>query len=237
MLSAQIIGYYSDIDVLGAVFLLIVDDIPNIDCPGNTIRISPASSAPFFAYLLRKHKRWLEVVRRKSTAEWAFIRRAWGFSGLNLEIAQGEVLSILGPNGCGKPLCCVVSAGLSSLKRGTSSWWEDITKFDVINWPGTLDFFIRNTLLPSRFRCWRSSAGTHSLSRRFASLRHDRNLRGSSSKVGMLHLKDKPYTEISGGERQLILIARTLHRNRRLFCSTNQLRILILKTGTLSKNN
>jgi iron complex transport system ATP-binding protein len=30
------------------------------------------------------------------------------------------------------------------------------------------------------------------------------------SKVGMLHIKDKPYTEISGGEIQLILIARTL---------------------------
>jgi iron complex transport system ATP-binding protein len=28
--------------------------------------------------------------------------------------------------------------------------------------------------------------------------------------VGMLHLKDQPYTQISGGERQLILIARTL---------------------------
>jgi ABC-type cobalamin/Fe3+-siderophores transport system ATPase subunit len=28
--------------------------------------------------------------------------------------------------------------------------------------------------------------------------------------VGMLHLKDKPYTQISGGERQLVLIARTL---------------------------
>src|SRR6185503_11766042 len=27
---------------------------------------------------------------------------------------------------------------------------------------------------------------------------------------GMLHLKNKPYTQISGGERQLILLARTL---------------------------
>jgi iron complex transport system ATP-binding protein len=28
--------------------------------------------------------------------------------------------------------------------------------------------------------------------------------------VGLIHLKDKPYTQISGGERQLVLIARTL---------------------------
>ncbi len=28
--------------------------------------------------------------------------------------------------------------------------------------------------------------------------------------VGMLHLKDKPYNQISGGERQLVLIARTI---------------------------
>ena len=30
------------------------------------------------------------------------------------------------------------------------------------------------------------------------------------NQVGMSHLKDKPYTQISGGERQLVLIARTL---------------------------
>ena len=29
-------------------------------------------------------------------------------------------------------------------------------------------------------------------------------------RVGILHLKDRPYTEISGGERQLVLLARTL---------------------------
>lgn len=29
-------------------------------------------------------------------------------------------------------------------------------------------------------------------------------------RVGILHLKDRPYTEVSGGERQLVLLARTL---------------------------
>jgi iron complex transport system ATP-binding protein len=29
-------------------------------------------------------------------------------------------------------------------------------------------------------------------------------------RVGVLHLKDRPYTEVSGGERQLVLLARTL---------------------------
>jgi iron complex transport system ATP-binding protein len=29
-------------------------------------------------------------------------------------------------------------------------------------------------------------------------------------RVGVLHLRDRPYTEVSGGERQLVLLARTL---------------------------
>jgi iron complex transport system ATP-binding protein len=43
---------------------------------------------------------------------------------------------------------------------------------------------------------------------------HDRALADASlDRVGVLHLKDRPYTRLSGGERQLVLLARILVQN------------------------
>ena len=36
------------------------------------------------------------------------------------------------------------------------------------------------------------------------------------------HLRDRPYTELSGGERQLVMIARILVQAPKLFCSMSQ---------------
>ena len=136
------------------------------------------------------------------------------FSGLNLEIAQGEVLSILGPNGCGKTTLLRCLSGALKLKTGNIILnGKDITKFDVIELARNIGFLYQEHAASFPFSVLEVvSMGRTPYLRRFASpSANDKELAEVAlSKVGMLHLKDKPYTEISGGERQLILIARTL---------------------------
>jgi len=135
-------------------------------------------------------------------------------SGLNLDIASGEVLSILGPNGCGKTTLLRCLSGALKLKEGTV-WLNgrDIANLDVIELARNIGFLFQQHTAPFPFSVLEVvSMGRTPYLGRFASpSASDIALAETAlTKVGMLHLKNQPYTELSGGEIQLVLIARIL---------------------------
>jgi iron complex transport system ATP-binding protein len=136
------------------------------------------------------------------------------FSGLDLDVAPGEVLCILGPNGCGKTTLLRCLSGALKLKKGTVSLnGRDISNFDVVELAKSVGFIFQEHLPSFPFSVLEVvSMGRVPYLGTFGSpSSKDKELAEIAlAKVGMLHIKDKPYTEISGGERQLILIARTL---------------------------
>lgn len=42
--------------------------------------------------------------------------------GIDLEVEEGELLTLLGPSGCGKVRCCAAWPGWSRCSRGTFCW-------------------------------------------------------------------------------------------------------------------
>src|SRR5262249_47556552 len=52
----------------------------------------------------------------------AFGTGTLALGGLDLEIRDGEFLSLLGPSGCGKSTALRIVAGLSEPSRGTVDW-------------------------------------------------------------------------------------------------------------------
>ena len=136
------------------------------------------------------------------------------FRGLNLDIAPGEVLSILGPNGCGKTTLLRCLSGALKLNAGTI-WLneKDIAKFDNIDLARNIGFVFQDHTVSFPYSVLEvvSMGRAPYLSRFAAPSATDMAVAEAAlDKVGMLHIKDKPYNEISGGEMQLILIARTL---------------------------
>jgi iron complex transport system ATP-binding protein len=136
-----------------------------------------------------------------------------------LDLAGGEVLALLGPNGHGKTTLLKTLLGLLPAKGGTLtldgkplaalSIGERARALAYVPQVhvGTFAFAVSEVVLMGRTA--RSSLFA-------APSSHDRDVvRAMLDRLGIANLAQRPYTEISGGERQLVMIARALAQEPR----------------------
>jgi len=142
-----------------------------------------------------------------------------GFEDINFSIADGEVLSILGPNGCGKTtlLKCINSLikldggevllngrKISSLPRDEIA--RKIGYVPQLHQPA-FPFTVLDVVLIGR---------APYLSMLKSPRKEDIAIAEKAlESTGISHLRDTVYTEISGGERQLVILPGCWHNSRR----------------------
>jgi iron complex transport system ATP-binding protein len=136
------------------------------------------------------------------------------FGGVDLDVYPGEVLTILGPNGCGKSTLLRCIGGALTLKQGT-------VRFEHVDL-STLDARARARRIALLFQDHTPSfpfpaldvvsmGRTPYMSAFGVPSAQDIAIAEEAlEQVGMGHLRKRQYTELSGGERQLVLLARTL---------------------------
>lgn len=136
------------------------------------------------------------------------------FSNINLSIHKDEVLCILGSNGCGKTTLLRCLSGSLSLKQGTVQLGDrKLSGIPISSLARKIGFVFQEHAAPfpfSVFEVVQMGRAPHLKLFATPSARDKEIAREQLELVGMYHLRDKPYTQISGGERQLVLIARTL---------------------------
>ena len=133
-------------------------------------------------------------------------------SDLDVSLATGEVLALLGPNGGGKTTLLKTLLGLLPPKAGAVRLGErDLTHYSIRErarliayvpqvHTGTFAFTAETVVLMGR------SAHGNLFS---APSAHDRAVAlAALERFGIARLAQRPYTQISGGERQLVLLAR-----------------------------
>ncbi len=135
--------------------------------------------------------------------------------GVSLSVPRGRVLSLLGPNGCGKSTVIKIMLGLLRPQSGAVrldgcdvgrlSIRDRARKMAYVPQAHTLSFPYRvsEVVLMGRFAHRPLFLQTYS-AREYGLVQH------VMERVGIAHLAERLYTEISGGERQLALIARAL---------------------------
>jgi iron complex transport system ATP-binding protein len=136
------------------------------------------------------------------------------FSNVDLKSADNDVLCILGPNGCGKTTLLKCISGILRLKEGdilldgqsllAMKRHEIAARMGYIPQEHATGFAYRviDVVLMGRT--------PHLSIFSSPSAKDYRIAEEAIEMVGVSHLTENKYTEISGGERQLVLIARTL---------------------------
>ncbi|HWP95756.1 MAG TPA: ABC transporter ATP-binding protein [Syntrophomonadaceae bacterium] len=136
------------------------------------------------------------------------------FQDIAFEVDQGQVFCLLGPNGCGKTTLLDCILGLNRLRQGRIMiQGKDLSKFPsgqiarhVAYVPqhhqGTFPYTVLEMV----------KMGRAAYTGRFSSpaAEDKRIAKEALAKVGFSHLRHRPFTQLSGGESQLVLVARAL---------------------------
>lgn len=136
------------------------------------------------------------------------------FHDLKFEVEQGDILCLLGSNGCGKTTLLRCLRGY--LKYHTGNCFLDGTNIRSLKTAALsrkIGFVFQDNTAPFPYSVIEMvKMGRAPHLKLFASpTHHDTEIAERALEtVGMHHLKDRKFTQISGGERQLAVIARTL---------------------------
>jgi iron complex transport system ATP-binding protein len=159
------------------------------------------------------------------------------FSSVNLDIMPGEVLCLLGPNGCGKTTLLRCINGALKLEKGSIQLDDkDLSSMTATAIARRIGFVFQEHSAPFPYSvidvvCMGRAPHLGIFS---APATKDLQIAETAlDSVGMYHLRDKPYTQISGGERQLILIARTIAQQPDVILLDEPTSHLDLKNQTL----
>lgn len=159
------------------------------------------------------------------------------FRYLNLEVLRGEILCILGPNGCGKTTLLHCLGGFLDLRNGCVKLNSTIVaKLSELELARKIAFVFQNHETPFPYSVLDVALmgrAPHigifsSPSRKDEAVAED-----SLARVGIRHLKEKLFTRISGGERQLVLIARALSQEPEILLMDEPTSHLDFKNQTL----
>ena len=125
------------------------------------------------------------------------------FENINFKTIENDVTCILGPNGCGKTTLLKAVSGITRLKQGdillNGKSIISMKRSEIAGILGYIPQEHATGFAYSVFEVVLMGRAPH------IGIAND-----AIEMVGVTHLRDNLYTQISGGERQLVLIARTL---------------------------
>jgi len=169
--------------------------------------------------------------------------------GIELSVAEGEVLGLIGPNAAGKTTLLRILAGLFKPEQGdvrigerfiTEIPRQELAQYlaymeqgSMAHWPMTVRNLIAIGRLP-HLGPWRRPSGEDSEA-----------VAAAMAEADIIHLADRPATMLSGGERARVMLARALATSPRLLLADepvaqldpyHQIRVMELLRGLAGRN-
>jgi NitT/TauT family transport system ATP-binding protein len=152
-------------------------------------------------------------------------------AGVNLEVADGEFVSVVGPTGCGKSTLLNVAAGLLAPATGSVSVFGEPLR-DINTRAGYL--FQSEALMP-----WRTALGNVSAGLEFRNVpAQEAHARATDwlRRVGLAAHAHKYPHELSGGMRKRVALAQTLILDPGILLMDEPFSALDVQTRSLMEN-
>jgi iron complex transport system ATP-binding protein len=127
--------------------------------------------------------------------------REWVLRGFSCSIPRGEIMAVLGPNGCGKTTLLKLLLGILKPSEGRLSRGGRLGYVPQVSNP-VFDYKVRDMVVMGRA----GEIGLFSVPGK----EDYRCAEDALSRLGIADLADSGYASLSGGQRQLTLIARAL---------------------------
>ena len=127
-------------------------------------------------------------------------------SGANFEVAAGDFVCVVGANGSGKSTLVKTLLGLIKPASGKVIYGDGISR-------GTLGYLPQETRLEQNFPATVSEivlSGTLGRGGVFYSVEDRLKAEKSMKRLGIFKLRQKSFMELSGGQKQKVLLARAL---------------------------
>lgn len=150
-------------------------------------------------------------------ASFSYHGRDYIWENVNLSVEQGDSVCILGANGCGKTTLFNCIAGNFKLAKGSILIdGKPIESYSVTELAKTIGIVYQEHSVAFPYTSLEvvRMGRTPYLGMFQTPGQEDTDMAyGIMEEMGIAHLAEKPYSRISGGQRQLVLIARTLCQN------------------------
>jgi len=136
------------------------------------------------------------------------------FQNINLEINKGEIFCLFGPNGCGKTTLIQCILGILSLSSGSINLrGKDVHTLKPQQIAREAAYIPQMHEKPFPYKVIDVVLMGRAAYTGIFSIPTPKDRRIAEEvleRVSMLHFKERPYTQLSGGETQLVLVARAL---------------------------
>ncbi len=136
------------------------------------------------------------------------------FEDVNLTVAKGDVLCILGPNGCGKTTLIKCLNKIHQLDQGTVYIkGKDIKRIDQREIARNIGYIPQGHVPTFAFTVFDVVLMGRTPHLDFFESLGEKDYiiaENALKKFGLSDLRDKPYTTLSGGEQQLVFFARVI---------------------------
>jgi iron complex transport system ATP-binding protein len=133
---------------------------------------------------------------------------------IQLEVKSGEILMLLGPNGAGKSTLIRSISGVIPIRNGNIfADQKDVTSLSTMERARHISVVPQAVSVPPAFTVWETVLLGRTPYLNFlgqTSAKDEAIARQALEQVDVFHLVEKRMNEISGGEQQRVLLARTL---------------------------